>query len=268
MKRIKVLDRYITTIKQNDEDYLSLTDMLKVKDGSSFISDWLKNRNTVEYLGVWEKIHNPNFKSSKFTKIKSKVGLNTYKISIEEWIAKTNAIGLVSKTGQKGAVFAHKDIAFEFGMWISAEFKIYLIKEFHRLKDEEKKKKYNIKTINNKNYQDEIKVYQLVCLANLKSLNRCFKEEGLSQSARIEKLNEVAINQMQTLLNGKTIMNVTIDERAKIYQLICLSNLETLNVKLIHEGLIQSVRVEKLNKVILNQVELLLNDKTNNIGQQ
>ena len=104
-----------------------------------FISDWLRNRNTVEYLGIWERIHNPDFNCGEFAIIKSKAGLNSYKISVKDWVAKTNAIGLTAKAGRYGGTYAHKDIAFEFGMWISAEFKIYLIKEFQRLKDEEQK---------------------------------------------------------------------------------------------------------------------------------
>src|SRR5665648_247870 len=121
------------------DDYISLTDMLKAKDGDFFISDWLRNRNTVEYLGIWERIHNPDFNCGEFAIIKSKAGLNSYKISVKDWVAKTNAIGLTAKAGRYGGTYAHKDIAFEFGMWISAEFKIYLIKEFQRLKDEEQK---------------------------------------------------------------------------------------------------------------------------------
>ena len=121
-KNIVVLDRRITVTK---DDYISLTDMLKAKDGDFFISDWLRNRNTLEYLGIWEKIHNPDFNYGEFAIIKSQAGLNRFKISVKEWVAKTNAIGLTAKAGRYGGTYAHKDIAFEFGMWISAEFKIF-----------------------------------------------------------------------------------------------------------------------------------------------
>ena len=134
--KITVLGKDITISKNN---FISLTDMLKAKDGDFFISDWLRNRNTVEYLGIWERIHNPDFNYGEFATIKSQAGLNSYKISVKEWVQKTNAIGLSAKTGRYGGTYAHPDIAFEFGMWISAEFKIYLIKEFQRLKDEETK---------------------------------------------------------------------------------------------------------------------------------
>jgi glycosyltransferase involved in cell wall biosynthesis len=115
----------ITIISVNDEDYISLTDMLKAKDGDFFISDWLRNRNTVEFLGIWKRIYNPNFNYGEYAIIRNQAGLNNYKISVKEWAAKTNAIGLTAKTSRYGGTYAHKDIAFEFGMWISAEFKIY-----------------------------------------------------------------------------------------------------------------------------------------------
>jgi len=114
--------------------------MLRAKDGEFFISDWLRNRNTVEFLGIWERINNPNFNYGEFATIKSQAGLNSYKISVKEWVKKTNTIGLKAAAGRYGGTYAYKDIAFEFGMWISPEFKIYLIKEFQRLKIEENEK--------------------------------------------------------------------------------------------------------------------------------
>jgi len=134
---IDVRGTTVTILSQNDEHYISLTDMLKAKDGDFFISDWLRNRNTVEFLGIWESVHNPHFNYGEFAIIKSQVGLNSYKISVKEWVEKTGAIGLRATTGRYGGTYAHKDIAFEFGMWISPEFKIYLIKEFQRLKEDE-----------------------------------------------------------------------------------------------------------------------------------
>ena len=137
---IEVQGTAIAILSYRDEDFISLTDMLKAKDGDFFISDWLRNRNTVEFLGIWESIYNPRFNYGEFAIIKSQAGLNSYKISVKEWVEKTNAIGLKATAGRYGGTFAHKDIAFEFGMWISAEFKIYLIKEFQRLKDDENRR--------------------------------------------------------------------------------------------------------------------------------
>ena len=134
MAELSVLNQRISYIKIDDEDYISITDMLKSKDGDFFVSDWLRNRNTIEFLGIWEEIHNPNFNYGEFAIIKSQAGLNSYKISVKEWTEKTNAIGIISKAGRYGGTYAHKDIAFEFGMWISPKFKLLLIKEFERLK--------------------------------------------------------------------------------------------------------------------------------------
>ena len=135
-QQIEVLGRSITI---DTENFISLTDMLKAKDGEFFISDWLRNRNTLEYMGIWERIHNPDFNYGEFAIIKSQSGLNSYKISVKEWVEKTRAIGIRAKAGRYGGTYAHQDLAFEFGMWISAEFKIYLVKEFQRLKEDEQK---------------------------------------------------------------------------------------------------------------------------------
>ena len=126
---IEVHGTTVSVLSGKDGDYISLTDMLKAKDGDFFIADWLRNRNTVEFLGIWESVFNPGFNHGEFATIKSQAGLNSYKLSVKEWVAKTNAIGLKAAAGRYGGTFAHPDIAFEFGMWISPEFKIYLVKE-------------------------------------------------------------------------------------------------------------------------------------------
>lgn len=162
MKEINVLDTKITYFNINNEDFISLTDMLKSKDGDFFISDWLRNRNTIEFLGIWEELHNPNFNCGEFAIIKSQAGLNSYKLSVKEWVNKTNSIGIIAKAGRFGGTYAHKDIAFEFGMWISPKFKLLLIKEFERLKAEEQKQlgwsaKRELSKINYKIHTDAIK---------------------------------------------------------------------------------------------------------------
>jgi hypothetical protein len=126
-KTITVQGTEVGLQKFNGEDYISLTDMIKAKDGDFFVSNWLRNRNTIEYLGIWESVYNPVFNYVEFDIIKSKAGLNSYRLSINEWVEKTNSIGLKATAGRYGGTYAHKDIAFEFGMWISPEFKIYLI---------------------------------------------------------------------------------------------------------------------------------------------
>jgi len=134
---IEVKGTAVSILTGQEGDFISLNDMLKAKDGGFFISDWLRNRNTVEFLGIWESVFNPDFNYGKFATIRSQAGLNSYKISVKEWVQKTNAIGLKATAGRYGGTFAHPDIAFEFGMWISPEFKIYLVREFRRLKDDE-----------------------------------------------------------------------------------------------------------------------------------
>ena len=129
MAKIIVQNTQITVIKQNEDDYISLTDMLKAKDGEFFFSNWLRNRNTIEFLGIWERLMNPNFNCAEFDIIKSQAGLNRFRLSAKDWTEKTNAIGIISKAGRYGGTYAHKDIAFEFAMWISPEFKVYLIRE-------------------------------------------------------------------------------------------------------------------------------------------
>ena len=130
MAKMNVKDTEITVVQINNEDYLCLTDMIKAKDGDFFITDWLRNRNTLEYIGIWEKVYNPNFNYGEFATIKNQSGLNSFKISVKEFVARTNAISLQAKAGRYGGTYAHKDIAFEFAMWISPEFKIYIVKEF------------------------------------------------------------------------------------------------------------------------------------------
>ncbi|MDA3911798.1 MAG: KilA-N domain-containing protein, partial [Bacteroidales bacterium] len=137
LTKIQVEDKFISIEKRDEEDYICLTDMLKAKDGNFFITDWMRNRNTLEFLSVWEKIHNPNFNYGEFAIIRNQSGLNSFKVSVKEWTNKTNAIGIFSKAGRYGGTYAHKDIAFEFGTWISPTFKLYLITEYQRLKEVE-----------------------------------------------------------------------------------------------------------------------------------
>ena len=129
MAKIKVQDTEITISMVNGEDYICITDMLKAKDGDFFVTDWLRNRNTMEFLGVWERVYNPNFNYGEFAIIRNQSGLNSFKISVKEFVARTNAISLQAKAGRYGGTYAHKDIAFEFAMWISPEFKVYVVRE-------------------------------------------------------------------------------------------------------------------------------------------
>lgn len=189
---IDVLGTAVAILTTSDADFISWTDMLKAKDGDFFISDWLRNRNTVEFLGIWETVHNPRFNYGEFATIRSQAGLNHYKLSIKEWVEKTNSIGLKATAGRYGGTFAHRDIAFEFGLWISPEFKIYLIKEFQRLKDDENRRLDG-------NVRDHASIEQLLVLANIEGMNAEFIHMGLPQRDRLTRLNAIAIRQMRTL---------------------------------------------------------------------
>jgi len=263
-KTINVKGTKITVIKQGNAnyDYISLTDMLKAKDGDFFISDWLRNRNTVEFLGIWESIYNPDFNYGEFAIIKSKAGLNNYKISVKEWVEKTNAIGLKATTGRYGGTYAHKDIAFEFGMWISAEFKIYLIKEFQRLKEDENDRQmleWNIQRtltkINYKIHTDAIKEKLIP--------RELTKEQANMKYANEADLLNVALFGMTAKMwrekNSKLKGNIR--DYASIEQLVVLSNLESINALLIRDGLSQKDRILKLNNTAIIQMKSLL---TNN----
>lgn len=263
MKKINVEGTKISVIKNDDHDYLSLTDMIKAKDGGFFIADWLRNRNTVEFLGIWESINNPNFNYGEFALIKSRAGLNSYKISVKEWTEKTNAIGLKATAGRYGATFAHKDIAFEFGMWISPKFKLFLIKEFQRLKDEEKFRietgwdvKRMLTKINYHIHTDAIKSYLLPPKISLKNANFVYANEADVLNVALFGLTAKEWRER----NEDKVGNIR--DYALVEQLVVLVNLESLNAQMIIEGLPQNIRLEKLNKIAITQIKALMNNST------
>jgi hypothetical protein len=233
--------------------------MLKAKDGGFFISDWLRNRNTVEYLGIWERIHNPDFNYGEFAIIKNSAGLNSYKISVKEWVSKTKAIGLTAKAGRYGGTYAHRDIAFEFAMWISAEFKIFLIKEFQRLKDEEHKQmgwdiKRSLAKINYRIHTDAIKENLIPANLSKGQINHIYANEA--DVLNVALFGETAKQWREESSDKKG----NIRDYANVTQLVCLANLESLNAVFINEGEGQSERLQKLNKVAIHQMKILVAD--------
>ena len=256
MSELNVLNQKITYMKINDEDYISITDMLKSKDGDFFVSDWLRNRNTIEFLGIWEELHNPNFNYGEFAIIKSQAGLNSYKLSVKEWVEKTNAIGIISKAGRYGGTYAHKDIAFEFGMWISPKFKLLLIKEFERLKKEEQKQlgwnaKRELSKINYKIHTSAIKHNLIPTKLTKEQINYVYAEEADVLNMALFGITAKEWRKEHPDLDGN------IRDYASINELICLSNLENLNSVFINDGMNQSMRLEKLNKIAISQIEIL-----------
>ena len=255
---VDVQGTMISIVRTGNDDYISLTDMLKAKDGEFFISDWLRNRNTVEFLGIWESVFNPAFNYGEFAIIKSRAGLNSYKLSVKEWVEKTNAIGLKATTGRYGGTYAHPDIAFEFGMWISPEFKIYLVKEFRRLKDDENRRlslSWNLnRTLSKLNYRihtDAIRDYLI-------------PPEITPAQAAITYANEADI--LNVALFGLTAKqwrdaNPKLDgnmrDHATVEQLLVLANIEGMNAEFIHMNLVQSDRLKRLNQIAIRQMQTL-----------
>jgi len=258
---LKVDNKIINYMKVEDEDYISITDMLKSKDGNFFVTDWLRNRNTIEFLGIWEELHNPNFNYGEFAIIKSQAGLNNYKLSVKEWVEKTNAIGITSKAGRYGGTYAHKDIAFEFGMWISPKFKLLLIKEFERLKKEEQKQlgwnaKRELSKINYKIHTDAIKHNLIPAELTKEQINHIYAEEA-------DVLNMALFGQTAKEWRiGNPELKGNIRDYASINELICLANLENLNSVFINDGFNQSIRLERLNKIAISQMQILNNSDT------
>jgi len=260
MTSIRTLIVLNEEIRVTSENYISLTDMLRSKDGEFFISDWLRNRNTLEYLGIWERVHNPGFNWGEFAIIKSHAGLNSYKISVKEWVAKTRAIGIQAKAGRYGGTYAHPDIAFEFGMWISAEFKIYLVKEFQRLKQDEQKQlgwdiRRQLTKINYRIHTDAVK-------ENLIPPELTKQQISLIYSSEADLLNMALFGKTaQQWRDENPDKSGNMRDYANVSQLVCLANLETLNAHLIQQELTQKERLRLLNNTAIQQMRLLTEDR-------
>ena len=258
MAKINVKDTEITVVQVNNEDYFCLTDMLRAKDGDFFITDWLRNRNTLEYIGIWEQVYNPDFNYGEFAIIKSQSGLNSFKISVKEFVERTNAISLQAKAGRYGGTYAHKDIAFEFAMWISPEFKIYIVKEFQRLKEKEQKQlgwsaKRELAKINYRIHTDAIK--QNLIPPELTPAQKSFVYADEADMLNVAMFGVTA----KQWREANPDLKGNIRDYATINQLICLSNMENLNAVFINDGLPQNERLEKLNKIAIQQMKVLEN---------
>lgn len=256
MAKIIVKDIEVSVMKVNEEDYISLTDMLKAKDGEFFFANWMRNRNTVEFLGIWEQLNNPNFNCVEFDIIKSQAGLNNYRLSAKEWMEKTGAIGIISKAGRYGGTYAHKDIAFEFAMWISPEFKIYIVKEFQRLKADEQKllgwtAKRELSKINYRIHTDAIKRQLIPAEVTKEQAKVIYAEE-----ADVLNVAMFGITAKQWR-DANPEQKGNIRDYASINELICLSNMENINAVLINDGIPQSERLVKLNQIAIQQMQVL-----------
>ena len=256
MAKITVKDTDVTVLKINEEDYISLTDMLKAKDGGFFVTDWLRNRNTLEFIGIWENMFNPDFNYGEFATIKNQSGLNRFKISINEFVLRTNAICLQAKVGRYGGTYAHRDIAFEFATWISPEFKFYLITEFQRLKSEEQKQlgwsaKRELAKINYHIHTSAISRNLIPPKLTKNQVNFIYASEADIINMALFGMTAKEWREQNPELQGN------MRDYAEINQLICLSNLENINSVLIEDGVSQNERLEKLNQIAIHQMTIL-----------
>lgn len=267
MAKIIVQDTLITVLNFEEQDYISLTDMASAKEGDSraadVIKNWIRSRYTIEFLGTWEVIHNPNFKVVEFDHFRKSAGLPSFVLSASEWIERTNAIGIIVKKGRYGGTYAHKDIAFEFGSAISVPFQLYLIEEFQRLKTEEQRQlgwsvKRELSKINYRIHTDAIK-------------QNLIPPEVTPAQASIIYANEADV--LNVAMFGMTAkqwretnpdLKGNIRDYATVNELICLSNMENLNAVFIEQGMTQRERLVKLNQIAIHQMNILGNGDNNN----
>lgn len=263
--KIEVQGLEIAVVNQSNNDYISLTDIAKHKDNAQtddIIKNWLRNRNTIELLGFWEMIYNPNFKPVEFDGFRKQAGLNSFVLTPKRWIESTNAIGIVSKSGRYGGTFAHNDIALEFASWISIEFKLYIIKEFQRLKESENDRlnlEWNLqRTISKINYH----IHTDAIKENLIPLEITKQQASFVYANEADLLNVAlfGITAKEWRENNLT-QKGNIRDYATLEQLVVLSNLESINALLIQQGLSQSERLIQLNKVAITQMKSLVHSK-------
>ncbi len=265
MAKITVQNTQITVVTINERDYISLTDMVRnIENGPALIEKWLRNKNTIEFLGIWEEMYNPNFNSPEFEGIKNAAGLNRFILSVKQWVEKTNSRGIIAKAGRYGGTYAHKDIAFEFATWVSPQFKLYLIQEFERMKSEEQKQlgwtaKRELSKINYRIHTDAIK-------------QNLIPEEVTAAQASIIYAEEADV--LNVAMFGQTAkqwreahpeLKGNIRDYASINELICLANMENINAVLIDEGMSQGDRLVRLNQIAINQMRVLENDDSRNL---
>lgn len=260
MAKIIVQNTEITVLSQNDKDYISLTDMANGKQSESraadIIKNWIRTRYTIEFLGTWEMIHNPNFKVVEFDHFRMQAGLPSFVMSVSEWIEKTNAIGIIVKKGRYGGTYAFKDIAFEFGTAISVTFKLYLIDEFQRLKEEEQKQlgwtaKRELSKINYHIHTDAIKSHLIPEEITATQASIIYAEEADVLNVAMFGMTAKQWREANPDLKGN------IRDYATINELICLSNMENINAVLINDGMPQGERLLKLNQIAIQQMQVL-----------
>ena len=269
--KIIVQDTEIRLLNQKVGDFISLTDIAKFRNKEepfSILNNWMRNRSTIEFIGLWEKLNNPNFKPIEFDRFRNEAGSNYFVLSPQKWITTTNAIGIVSKSGRYGGTYAHIDIAYEFSSWISSEFKLYLITEFKRLKQDENRQQqlnWNLqRTISKINYRihtDAIKENLIPIKITRQQASYVYANEAdLLNVALFGITAKQWRNDTSTGLAPKEKGNIR--DTASLEQLVVLSNIESINALLIDQGLPQNERLEKLNEVAITQMKSLIDNNS------
>jgi len=257
---INVQGAAISILSKHQEDYICLTDMAKKFGGEDLIHNWMRNRNTLEFLGIWEQMHNPSFKGVEFDTFKTEAGLNSFRMTPKKWTETTCAIGVQSRAGRYGGgTYAHKDIAFEFGSWLSPEFKLYLIKEFQRLKEDENRRLslgWNLnRTLSKLNYRihtDAIKAHIIPTLVSQEQANYVYANEA-------DVLNVALFGQTaKGWRDANPSQEGNMRDYATIEQLLVLANIESMNAEFIRMGLPQNERLNKLNEIAITQLKSLI----------
>lgn len=266
---ISVQGTAITILSHKEDDYICLTDMAKKFGGDDLIYSWMRNRNTLEFLGIWEQIHNPGFKGGEFETFKKEAGLNSFHLTPKKWIEATQAIGIQSRAGRYGGgTYAHKDLAFEFGSWLSPEFKLYLIKEFQRLKEDENRKlslEWNLnRTLSKVNYR----IHTEAIKENIIPANITKEQEQYIYANEADVLNVAMFGttaqQWRKANPGK---EGNVRDYSTVEQLLVLANLESMNAEFIRMGLPQGERLRKLNAIAIQQLKSLVgNDNLKKLG--
>ena len=262
---LKVQGNIISKISFLKEDYISITDIARIKNAlepKDVVKNWMRSRSTIEFLGIWESLNNENFKGVEFDSLLFDAGSNSFTLSPSKWIQTTNAIGIISKQGKSGGTFAHKDIAFEFASWVNSVFKLYLIKEYQRLKEEESSRlnlEWNFqRTLSKINYHihtDAIKEYLIPKTVTKQQISYIYATEADVLNIALFGITSKEWQQNNPNLKGN------IRDYATIEQLVVLSNLESLNSVLIQQDLNQEIRLIQLNKIAINQIQALVNHK-------
>ena len=262
IRKMVVKGKDVLLFSKEHIEYISLTDMAKSKDPERtnyIVQNWMRNRNTIEFIGLWEVIHNPIFKRIEFDAFRKEAGLNSFSLTPQRWIERTNAIGIISKSGRYGGTFAHQDIAFEFASWISAEFKLYLLVEFQRLKEEEAKTKsleWNMqRTLAKVNY----KIHTDAVKEHLFPVKITKEQENVIYASEADLLNVALFGKTaKEWRNHNAGKEGNVRDYSTLEQLVVLSNLESINSVLIEQGLPQNVRLKKLNETAISQMRSLL----------